>query len=104
VIFSTCFAISARAVRGSPVNIDCNCASRASTNLRVSRIRSRTAPGSESSILVFVSASSLSNSADVFVTAMAFTPHCDKVRVKDKYPRTYEVKLKISPVTSKELD
>ena len=23
---------------------------------------------------------------DVFVTAMAFTPHCDKVRVKDKDP------------------
>jgi Carboxypeptidase regulatory-like domain len=41
---------------------------------------------------------------DVFVTAMAFTPHCDKVRVKDKEPRTYELKLKISPVTSKELD
>jgi len=41
---------------------------------------------------------------DILVTAMAFTPHCDKVRVKDKEPRTYEVKLKISPVTSKELD
>lgn len=41
---------------------------------------------------------------DVFVSAMAFTPHCDKVRVKDKEPRTYEVKLKISPVRSKELD
>ena len=41
---------------------------------------------------------------DVFVTAMAFTPHCDKVRLKDKEARAYEVKLKISPVTSKELD
>jgi hypothetical protein len=33
-----------------------------------------------------------------------FTPHCDKVRVKNKESRAYEVKLKISPVTSKELD
>ena len=41
---------------------------------------------------------------DLFVTAMAFTPHCDKVRLKDKAAKTYEVKLKISPVTSKELD
>jgi Carboxypeptidase regulatory-like domain len=41
---------------------------------------------------------------DVFVTAMAFTPHCDKVRLKGTEARTYEVKLKISPVTSKELD
>jgi hypothetical protein len=41
---------------------------------------------------------------DVFVTAMAFTPHCDKVRLKDKGTKAYEVKLKISPVTSKELD
>src|ERR1700722_13929640 len=41
---------------------------------------------------------------DVFVTAMAFTPHCDKVRLKDKEARKYDVKLKISPVTSKELD
>jgi hypothetical protein len=41
---------------------------------------------------------------DVFVTAMAFTPHCDKIRLKDKEARTYDVKLKISPVTLKELD
>jgi hypothetical protein len=41
---------------------------------------------------------------DVFVTAMAFTPYCEKVRLKDKEMRTYEVKLKVSPVTSKELD
>jgi carboxypeptidase family protein len=39
---------------------------------------------------------------DVFVTAMAFTPHCDKVCLKEK--ETYDVKLKVSPVTSKELD
>ena len=41
---------------------------------------------------------------DVFVTAMAFTPHCDKVRLKDKEAKTYQVKLKISPVPLKELD
>ena len=41
---------------------------------------------------------------DVLVTAMAFTPHCDKVRLKDKEARSYELRLKISPVTSKELD
>jgi hypothetical protein len=41
---------------------------------------------------------------DVFVTATAFTPHCDKIRLKDKQPRSYEVKLGISPVTSRELD
>jgi len=41
---------------------------------------------------------------DVFVTAMAFTPHCDKVRLKDKGTKTYEVKLRVSPLTSKELD
>lgn len=41
---------------------------------------------------------------DVFVTATAFTPHCDKVRLKGEEAKTYEVKLKISPVTSKELD
>ena len=35
---------------------------------------------------------------------MAFTPYCEKVRLKDKEMRTYEVKLKVSPVTSKELD
>jgi hypothetical protein len=41
---------------------------------------------------------------DVFVTAMAFTPRCDKVRLRDQEARIYDVKLKISPVTSKELD
>ena len=41
---------------------------------------------------------------DVFVTAMAFSPHCDKVRLKGKDTKTYEFKLEVSPVTSKELD
>jgi len=41
---------------------------------------------------------------DVFVTAMAFSPHCEKVRLKGSATKTYEIKLKISPVTSKELD
>jgi Carboxypeptidase regulatory-like domain len=41
---------------------------------------------------------------DVFVTATAFTPHCDKIRLKDKEPKSYEVKLRLSPVTSRELD
>jgi len=41
---------------------------------------------------------------DVFVTAIAFTPHCEKIRLKDKQAKTYEVRLNISPVTSKELD
>ncbi len=41
---------------------------------------------------------------DVFVTATAFSPHCEKIRLRGKEAKTYEVKLKISPVTSKELD
>lgn len=40
---------------------------------------------------------------DVFVTASAFSPHCEKIRLKDKQVKI-EVKLKVSPVTSKELD
>jgi Carboxypeptidase regulatory-like domain len=40
---------------------------------------------------------------DVFVTATAFTPYCEKIRLKDR-PKTYDVKLKVSPVASKELD
>jgi len=40
---------------------------------------------------------------DVFVTATAFTPRCEKLRLKDK-PKTFDVKLKLSPVASKELD
>ena len=41
---------------------------------------------------------------DVFVTAAAFSPHCAKVRLRDKEAKAYEVKLKISPVVVKELD
>jgi len=41
---------------------------------------------------------------DVFVTAIAFTPHCEKVRLKDKEAKKYDVKLKVSPITFKELD
>src|SRR5215469_747483 len=40
---------------------------------------------------------------DVFVTASAFTPHCEKIRLKDK-SKTLDVKLTVSPVASKELD
>jgi hypothetical protein len=40
---------------------------------------------------------------DVFVTATAFTPYCGKIRLKDR-PKTFDVKLKVSPVASKELD
>ena len=36
---------------------------------------------------------------DVFVSAMAFAPHCEKVRIKDKDLTTYEAKLNLSPVT-----
>ena len=41
---------------------------------------------------------------DVFVSATAFSPHCEKVRVKRKPGVSLEVKLKISAVTSRELD
>jgi hypothetical protein len=41
---------------------------------------------------------------DVFVGAAAFTPHCEKVRLKDKEAKKYDVKLTVSPVTLKELD
>jgi hypothetical protein len=41
---------------------------------------------------------------DVFVTATAFSPHCEKIRLKGKEVKTYVVKLKVSPVASKELD
>jgi hypothetical protein len=40
---------------------------------------------------------------DVFVTATAFTPYCEKIRLKDR-PKTLDVKLTVSPVASKELD
>jgi hypothetical protein len=41
---------------------------------------------------------------DVFVSAMSFSPHCDKVRLKGDETKKYEVTLNVSPVTSKELD
>jgi hypothetical protein len=41
---------------------------------------------------------------DVFVTATAFAPHCEKIRLKEKQAKNVEVKLTISKVTSKELD
>lgn len=41
---------------------------------------------------------------DVFVTAISFSPHCDKVRLKGNETKKYEAKLNVSPVTSKELD
>lgn len=41
---------------------------------------------------------------DVFVTATAFSPHCKKVRLKDKEAKAYDVKLKVDPITLRELD
>lgn len=41
---------------------------------------------------------------DVFVSASSFSPHCGKIRLKGNETKKYEVKLKVSPVTSKELD
>lgn len=41
---------------------------------------------------------------DVFETAISFSPHCDKVRLKGNETKKCEIKLKLSPVTSSELD
>jgi hypothetical protein len=41
---------------------------------------------------------------DVFISAAAFSPHCEKVRLNGKGTKRLEVKLKVSPVTSQELD
>ena len=41
---------------------------------------------------------------DVFVAATAFSPHCEKIRIKGSGPRTYEIRLRVSKVASKELD
>jgi hypothetical protein len=41
---------------------------------------------------------------DVFVTATSFTPQCEKIRIKAMAPKSLEMRLKVSPVTSKELD
>jgi hypothetical protein len=41
---------------------------------------------------------------DVFIAASAFSPHCEKVRLSGKGRKGFDVKLKVSPVTSQELD
>jgi len=41
---------------------------------------------------------------DVFISATAFSPHCEKVRLNGKGTKKFEVKLKVSPVTSQEPD
>ncbi|WP_109484813.1 carboxypeptidase-like regulatory domain-containing protein [Occallatibacter savannae] len=41
---------------------------------------------------------------DVIATATAFSPHCEKIRIKGKATKRHDVVLKVSPVTSKELD
>ncbi len=41
---------------------------------------------------------------DVFISATAFSPQCEKLRLKDSEVKRYQVKLNVSPVTSKELD
>jgi len=68
VIFWTCFAISARAIRGSPVDIDCKWLRRPSTNRLASRSRTRIALGAEYAIFALVSASSCSNSASFSIS------------------------------------
>lgn len=41
---------------------------------------------------------------DVFVAATAFSPSCDKIRLKGNGSKTYDVKLKVSQLTLQELD
>jgi hypothetical protein len=41
---------------------------------------------------------------DVFISAAAFSPQCEKVRLNGKGTKRLGVKLKVSPVTSQELD
>jgi hypothetical protein len=41
---------------------------------------------------------------DVFISAPEFSPHCEKVRLNGKGTKRFEVKLKVSPLTSQELD
>jgi len=41
---------------------------------------------------------------DVFISASAFSPHCEKVRLNAKGTKRLDVKLKVSPVMSQELD
>lgn len=40
---------------------------------------------------------------DVFTSAMAFSPDCQKVLIKNGEAATYKVRLKVSPLVSKEL-
>lgn len=62
MIFWTCFAISGRARRASPVNNSCNCLILASAYRRASVRRDLTPNGSLRVTLAFTSASSCSNS------------------------------------------
>jgi hypothetical protein len=41
---------------------------------------------------------------DIFVSATAFSPSCEKVRIKREETKNLDARLKLSPVTSKELD
>lgn len=41
---------------------------------------------------------------DVFIASTAFTPYCEKIRLVGHKPKKLDVKLKLSPVTGRELD
>ena len=41
---------------------------------------------------------------DVFVTATAFSPNCEKIRIEGKDTHAYKVRLAVSKLASKELD
>jgi hypothetical protein len=41
---------------------------------------------------------------DVFISSTAFTPYCEKIRLTGHKSKKLNVKLKLSPVTSGELD
>lgn len=41
---------------------------------------------------------------DVFVSSISFSPYCEKVRIKGDTSQRFKAKLKLSPVTSRELD
>jgi uncharacterized GH25 family protein len=41
---------------------------------------------------------------DIFVSATAFSPRCEKVRLKGQQSKRYDFKLKVSEITSRELD
>jgi len=38
---------------------------------------------------------------DIFVTAAVFSPHCEKIRLKDKEVKIYDIKLKIGKFAPK---